>query len=145
MKTATRTEQARVREGNVHDVHRHHAEVVAGIKEEMDYVLQNSAQPVSIYLDDHHKTGNLALAQLLGYATVEDYEKSNLNFVEAYIAEKSQEAVVDNYHTSFKQQLKATVIDVTIKNLTGDEKVVQFIHVPMMYDGHLFAVSFINE
>lgn len=126
------------------DGHGHHEELVAGVKEEMRHILENSSQPVLVYLDDNHKTGNLAMATLLGYTTVEEFENSNVNFVDTYIAEESQQAVMDNYRIAFRQELKATVLDVTIKNVMGEKKAVQFIHVPMMFQDHLFAVSFVN-
>lgn len=145
MKTAIRERQINTTDTRHEDVHLHHEELVAGIKEEMRYILQNSVQPVLIYLDDNHKTSNLAMAHMFGYGSVEEFEKADVNFVETYIAEESQQAVMENYRVDFKQQLKATVVDVVIRNLAGDKRKVQLIHTPVMYRGHLFAVSFVNE
>lgn len=128
-----------------HDVHQHHEELVRGFKQQMQQVLDYSKQPVLIYLDDTHKTCNEKFAQLLGFHSVQEFEDSDVNFVETYIDESSQDDVVENYHGPFKKDLRATVLDITIKNLHGTCFPVRLVHVPVMYQGHLFAVSFVEK
>jgi PAS domain S-box-containing protein len=126
------------------DEHPHHEELVAGLREQMAEILEKSAQPIILYLDDDHKTGNEKAAELFGFRSVKEFEKFEGNFLETFVAEKDREAVMENYHNPFSQERKATVLNITLRNTNGDEYPAQFIHVPMLYSNHLFAVSFID-
>lgn len=124
--------------------HQHHEELVAGIKAQMQVVLDKSDQAIEIYLDDKHKTANLKAANLFGFKTVAEFEKFDGNFLETFVTEKDQQKVMDNYHDAFANKLKATVLEVTMRSKEGKETPVRFVHVPMLFSNHLFAVGFID-
>lgn len=126
------------------DEHEHHEHLVAGIKAQMQVVLDKSEQAIEIYLDDVHKTANLKAAKLFGFDTVAEFEGFEGNFLESFVSENDQQKVMDNYHDAFAQKLKATVLDVTMRNKDGKETPVRLTHVPMVFSNHLFAVGFID-
>ena len=123
----------------------HHEELVQGMEKQLKEILDNSAQPVFVYLDDRHKTCNLKFAKLMGYASTKAFNETDVNFVEAFIDEKSQDKIAENYHGPFSQKLMATVLKLKVKRKNGERVAVEVIHVPMMFEGHLFAVGFVNK
>ncbi|MFN7990857.1 MAG: hypothetical protein U0R44_01730 [Candidatus Micrarchaeia archaeon] len=127
------------------DEHKHHEKLVKGISEQMKPILENSAQPVLIYLDDRHKACNKRFADLMGYKSPKAFNDTDVNFVEAFIDEKSQDKVVRNYHTVFSEKLSASVMDVTIKKKNGKKVKTRVIHVPVAFEGHLFAVLYVSK
>jgi carbohydrate-binding DOMON domain-containing protein len=127
------------------DMHKHHEKVVKAFSEHMKPVLEHSAQPILIYLDDHHKACNKKFASLMGYASPKAFNDTNVNFVEAFIDEKSQGTVVKNYHTTFSEKLSASTFSVTVKKKSGKRAKTTVIHVPVFFEGHLFAVLYVTK
>jgi len=76
-------------------------------------------QAIYVYLDDHHITYNQQFASLLGYKSVEELSKVKEPFIEAFIVEKSREALVHAYSHAMEDKI-ASDIEVTLKKKTGE-------------------------
>ena len=129
----------------VADEHKHHEELVKGLSEQLKPILDSSEQAVMIYLDDRHKACNKRFAALFGYSTPRAWSDTDVNFVEAFIDDDSRDLVVSTYHDVTIGKLSASVLPITIKKKSGGTAKVTMIHVPVTYNGHLFAVGFISE
>ena len=130
---------------SIEDEHKHHEELVNGIAQQLKPILDSSEQPIMIYLDDMHKTCNKKFANLFGYSSPKAWSKTESNFVETFIDEESRDTVVNNYHDVIVEKLSASVISAKIKKKSGETAEMTMIHVPVTYNGHLFAVGFISE
>ena len=54
---------------------KHHEDLVNGFYEQMKKILDNSEQPIFIYLDDNHKICNRKFAAFLGYKSPQEWAK----------------------------------------------------------------------
>jgi PAS domain S-box-containing protein len=129
--------------GEVTEHHQHHEELVAAFKKELQPLFDGSAQPFYIYLDDHHKAGNQKVAEMLGYSSAEDWSKTDVNFVETFIAPESQDLVPQIYHDTIVGKLSAAFMDVTFQKKDGSKVKTRGVGVPIFHDGHFFTLIFI--
>ncbi|MCE8427590.1 MAG: PAS domain-containing protein [Candidatus Methanoperedens sp.] len=125
------------------DVHPHE-ELIKGIHEQLKEILDESKQAIYVYLDDHHMTYNQQFALLLGYKSVEELSKVKEPFIEAFIVEKSREALVHAYKHAMEYKI-ASDIEVTLKKKTGEIIKTKTIMVPISYMGELLALHFISK
>ena len=121
---------------------KHHEQLVKGFSEQMKTILDNSAQPVLLYLDDRHKSCNKKFATMMGYPSPKAFNDTDVNFVETFIDKKSQAKVVMNYAV-FSEKLVASTFSATFKKKSGKSAKATVIHVPVTFEGHLFAVLFV--
>lgn len=125
--------------------HHHHEELVSSFKKELQPLFDHSEQPFYIYLDDHHKAGNEKLATMLGYSSAEEWSKTDVDFVETFIAPESQDLVPQIYHDTIVGKLSAAFMDVTFQKKDGSKVVTRGVGVPIFHDDHLFTLIFIIE
>jgi len=121
-----------------------HEELIKGINEQLKEILDESKQAIYVYFDDHHMTYNQQFASLLGYKSVEELSKVKELFIEAFIAEKSREALVHAYTHAMEDKI-ASDIEVTLKKKTGESVKTKVIMVPISYMGELLALHFISK
>jgi hypothetical protein len=121
----------------------HHEELVKGLYDQMKPILDESEQPIFIYLDDNHKACNKRLASMLGYKSPQEWaEKSG--FLEVYVAEKSRETLSTAYWNAAKK-MSASTIPLTWMKKTGETVDSTMVLVPMFFQGHLFSVHFVTN
>jgi PAS domain S-box-containing protein len=128
-----------------HDEHGHHEALVEGAAAQLRPVLEGSAQPMFIYLDDNHKTCNEKFAHMLGYASAKEWSGLEVNFVETFLAPESRDLVMENYAETFSKKLSASAMKVTWLKKDGTKVATDAVHVPMTREGHLFALLFVTR
>ena len=122
---------------------KHHEDLVNGFYGQMKKVLDNSEQPIFIYLDDNHKMCNQRFAEFLGYQSPQDWAKIS-GFLEVYLDEGSRDTLMSAYWNAVNKLVGST-IDITWRRKNGTSVDSTMILVPMMYEGHLFSVHFVTS
>ena len=125
------------------DDHQHHDNAIQGVSREYKEIFKNSDQGIYIYLDDNHKICNQKFATLLGYESPEEWANVNESFPDAFVAEKSQETLIDTYKKAIEQSV-GSQISVTWKKKSGGTIATKVILVPVSHQGHLFALHFVS-
>jgi len=121
----------------------HHEELVRGIAKQLKPILDKSDQAVYIYLDDTHKVCNKRFADLLGYKSAKEW--ADIEAPLADVVEKDQDAVVSAYENAMGKLVGST-LDISVKNVKSGKLIkTRLILVPIVYDGHLFALHFLSE
>jgi hypothetical protein len=121
----------------------HHEKLVKGLYDQMKPILDKSEQPIFIYLDDNHKACNSKFASLLGVKSAQEWAEKP-GFLDVYVAEKSREALASAYWKAV-EKMSASTIQLTL--MKKDEGTVDstMILVPMLFEGHMFAVHFVTS
>ena len=122
---------------------KHHEELVNGFYNQLKQVFDSSEQSIYLYLDDNHKVCNKRFANLLGYASPEEWASVE-NMLEANVDKSSRQIVAAAYENAMNK-LVGSGIDVRVKTNAGNIVDVSVIMVPVAYQGHLFAMHFISE
>ena len=121
----------------------HHEELVKGLYDQMQTVLEGSEQPIFIYLDDNHKSCNNKFAALLGFKSPQEWAAVE-GFLEPYVAEKSRDTLMNAYWDAMKKMIASTT-QITFVKKTGEQVKSTLILMPMPFQGHLFAVHFVTN
>ena len=121
----------------------HHEELVKGLYDQLKPILEESEQPIFIYLDDNHKACNQKLADMLGFKSPQEWAKKQ-GFLEVYVTEKSRETLSAAYWNAMEKKIAST-IQLTWKITDGKALESTMIMVPMFYEGHMFAVHFVTS
>ncbi|HKZ88075.1 MAG TPA: hypothetical protein VJ066_02815 [Candidatus Bathyarchaeia archaeon] len=121
----------------------HHEELVKGLYEQMKPILDESEQPIFIYLDDNHKTCNAKLASMLGHKSPQEWGEKP-GFLEVYVAEKSRETLSSAYWNA-KEKMAASTIQLTWMKKDKTTIDSTMILVPMFFQGHHFSVHFVTS
>ena len=121
----------------------HHEELVKGLYDQMKIVFEKSEQPMYLYLDDNHKACNSKFATLLGYKTPQEWADVK-GSLDPFVADKSKEIVSSAYWDAMNKMIGSTV-KVTWKKKDGGTINSTVILVPMVYNGHLFAIHFVTS
>jgi hypothetical protein len=121
----------------------HHEKLVKGLFEQMKPILDKSEQPIFIYLDDNHKACNDKLASVLGIKSAQEWAEKP-GFLDLYVAEKSRETLASAYWKAV-EKMSASTIQLTLMNKDGKTIDSTMILVPMLYEGHMFAVHFLTS
>jgi hypothetical protein len=121
----------------------HHEDLVSGFYNQLKEIFDSSEQAVYLYLDDTHKVCNKKFAKMQGYSTPEEWAKLETP-LKAGVDKASQAAVVSAYRAAV-EKLSASKIDVKLKKKNGETFDASIIMVPVAYQGHLFALHYINE
>ena len=122
---------------------KHHEDLVSGFYNQLKAIFDSSEQAIYLYLDDTHKVCNMNFAKMQGYSTPEEWAEVE-NPLQAGVDESSQAAVVSAYRKAM-EQLSASKIDVKLKKKTGETFDATIIMVPVAYQGHLFALHYIDQ
>lgn len=113
------------------------------VANEYEEVLANSEQGVYIYLDDTNKVCNKKFATLLGYASAEEWSDITTSFPDAFVAEKSQEALISAYQDAMENKVGSTNT-IVWKKKDGSTVSTDVLLVPLVYEGHLLALHFVS-
>jgi PAS domain-containing protein len=119
-----------------------HADVIEGVAAQLAPILEGSPQGVYIYLDDAHKVCNERFAELLGYASPEEWDRP-APFTQQYVDPRSHQTLVAAYRQAMERQLAAT-IDVTWRRLDGTPVPTTVMLVPIAFAGDLLALHFVT-
>jgi len=121
----------------------HHAELITGIAEQMQQVLEGSAQGVYLYLDDSHKICNKKFAAMLGYKSPQEWADTEAPLSD--IMEADQDTVIKAYMDASEKMLAAAV-EVRAKNIKTEKVIkLRMIIAPIGYAGHVFTAHFFTK
>jgi hypothetical protein len=120
----------------------HHEKLVKGLYDQMKPILDKSEQPIFIYLDDNHKACNDKLASMLGVKSAQEWAEKP-GFLDIYVAEKSRETLASAYWKAV-EKMSASTIQLTLMKKGGKTIDSTMILVPMLFEGHMFAVHFLT-
>jgi hypothetical protein len=121
----------------------HHEELVKGLYDQMKPILDESEQPIFIYLDDNHKACNLKFADMLGFKSPQEWAEKQ-GFLEVYVTEKSRETLSTAYWKAMEKKVAST-IPMTWMKKDGAAMDSTMILVPMFFKGHIFSVHFVTD
>jgi carbohydrate-binding DOMON domain-containing protein len=124
-------------------MNKHHQELVKGLSEQLNLILEKSDQAVYIYLDDNHKNCNKKFADLLGYESVNEWVEIDAPLAD--VVEADQEKVITAY-VNATEKLIASHVRVRMRNVKTEKLVkVEMIIVPVAFKGDLFSLHFISR
>ncbi len=121
---------------------RHHENIVAEFKGQLEEIFDTSEQAIYLYLDDEHKACNRRFAHMLGYSSPEEWAAIRDPMTD--VDEGSRETLVSAYEAATAKRA-ASQIEVRFKTKTGRIVDTSMIVVPVAHQGHLFALHFISE
>jgi hypothetical protein len=120
-----------------------HVDMLQGLHDMLMPVFEHSAQAMYIYLDDESKVCNEQFATLLGYDSADEWAHMQGSFPALFVADESQEALVEAYQNAMEKMVASTN-SITWKKKTGETVQTTVILVPIDFEGHLFALHFIQ-
>ena len=106
----------------------HHKELIRGISEQLEPILEKSDQAIYVYLDDTHKVCNQKFADLLGYKSAKEWAEIDAPLVD--VVEEDQKSVIRAYDDAMTKKI-ASDIEVRLKNV----KTGRLIKTKMIFDG----------
>ena len=122
---------------------KHHERLVSGLYSQLKEIFDSSKQGIYLYLDDTHKVCNEKFSSLLGYSSPADWAKIE-NPLEATVDKSSQITIVNAYSAAMEDMVAST-IQIKLKTISGELLEVLVIMVPMTFQGHMFALHFIEQ
>ena len=127
------------------DQHDDHADLIKGFVEEQKEIFTSSEQAVYAFLDDDSRACNEKFAKLLGYASADEWMKTDTKgeFPTVFVAEKSQATLISTFQMAM-EKMKASTVKISWKKKTGETVDTTVILVPVVYQGHLFALHFVS-
>ena len=123
--------------------HAHHEEIIKHFHEEYSSLLEHSEQGIYVYLDDVHKLCNKKFAQMLGYASAEEWAQIKKPFAQTFVKDDSQHALVNAYGKAMEHAAGSS-FPVTWKTKEGKNVPTQVILVPIAFEKHVLALHFIS-
>ena len=120
----------------------HHEELVKGLYDQMKPILEESEQPIFIYLDDNHKACNQKFADMLGFKSPQEWAQK-MGFLDVFVTEKSRETLANAYWNAMQKKVAAT-IPMTWMKKDGAVLESTMVLVPMFFEGHMFSVHFVT-
>jgi hypothetical protein len=120
-----------------------HEGLVSGLYKQMKPVFDNSEQAMYLYLDDVHKVCNKRFADLLGYDSPKAWAAVDEPFPMAFVTSRSRRTLVSAYQDAI-ERFVASVLNVTWQTKSGGSVDTQVILVPVVYEGHVFALHYIS-
>jgi PAS domain-containing protein len=127
----------------MHDHETHHKDLIQQGVDQLKDIFENSDQGIYLYFDDTHKACNQKFSDLLGYSSPEEWAGVDESFPQAFVAESSQQTLVDAYSEAMEKKI-ASQIQVTWKKKASGEVKTTVIIVPLAIDDHLLALHFIS-
>ncbi len=120
-----------------------HESLIHSLSREYGDLLTNSEQAMYAYFDDTHKVCNKKFATLLGYPSEAEWAKVDTSFPEAFVDDGSQETLVVAYRNAMERGI-GSANTVVWKKKDGGTVKSSVILVPIVHDGHLFALHFVS-
>ena len=122
--------------------HAHHDSLTQSVAREYQDILDTSEQGIYIYLDDSHKVCNKKFATMLGYSSEDEWAKIDRSFPDVFVAEESQDALIASFQETMEKNI-GSINDIVWKKKDGSTISTHVIIVPIVHDGHLFALHFV--
>jgi len=120
-----------------------HEAALERVGREMAGVLEGSAQAVYVYACDNHKLCNGRFASLLGYGSPEEWASTDVPFVDTFVAQESQDALVGAYWRAMTEKVGSSVA-VTWRRKDRGKVATDVIIVPLTLDGQDMALHFVS-
>ena len=127
----------------MHTAEEHHEELVKNLYSQMKPILDESEQPIFIYLDDNHKACNEKFSSMLGFKSPEEWAQKQ-GFLDVYVTEKSRETLSTAYWNAMEKKNASTIPMIWMKK-DGAALESTMILVPMFFEGHMFSVHFVTS
>jgi PAS domain S-box-containing protein len=121
-----------------------HDNLIKGISKQQKLIFETSGQGIYIYLDDNHVIFNQKFASILGYSSVNELELFKGAFLTSFVTNKSHNTLVDAYQRAINQ-MEGSTIEIFWKKKNGGEIRTSVMLVPLVFEGHLFAMHFISN
>ena len=127
------------------DKHDNHADLIHNFYQEQQEIFDSSDQGIYAFLDDDSRICNEKFATMLGYKSSKEWSSVDTNgsFPDAFVAEGSQQTLVNAYQNAMESGTSAT-FQVTWKKKNKELVKTTVIIVPIMYQGHLLALHFVT-
>lgn len=128
------------------DHHHNHGDLAQGFYTEQKEIFDASPQGMYVFFDDDTRVCNDIFATMLGYASSKEWStlKIDTSFPDVFVAEKSQQELVDAYQKAMENGAAATV-NVSWKKKSGGTIDTTVILVPILYQGHALALHFVSQ
>lgn len=120
----------------------HHEHLIHELTEQLEPVFSQSPQGIYLYLDDTHKSCNKKFADMLGYASTEDWIANEYPIGD--VAEEYQEKGIHAY-TEASQNFTATTLSAIWMKKDGSKIQTTITMVPLSYKGEVFVLHFITQ
>lgn len=122
-----------------------HGDLAKDFYEEQKETFENAQCGIYAYLDDQSRVCNDTFAKLLGFGSADEWATVDVHgsFPEVFVDTKSQETLVNAYQLAMEKNIGST-IDVSWKKKNGGSVNTKVILVPVMFQGHAFALHFIS-
>ncbi|MEK6818624.1 MAG: hypothetical protein AABY10_01685 [Nanoarchaeota archaeon] len=121
-----------------------HENIIKEMHEQLKDIFDSSEQGMYLYLDDEHKVCNENFASMLDYDSVDEWVAVKENFPEAFVAEESQETLVNTFREAMENGIGSQIM-VKWKTKSGEHIKSTVILVPISYRGHRMALHFVFE
>jgi PAS domain S-box-containing protein len=122
-----------------HDAHHDH--LIKELTEQFEPIYTSSPQGVYLYLDDEHKSCNKKFADMLGYASPDEWVANE--FPVGDVLEKDRENVIEAYMQA-SENLKASTLEATLVNKNGKQIKTEVTMAPITYRNEVFVLHFIT-
>ena len=120
-----------------------HSDLIKEARSHLKAIFEESKQSIYLFLDDENKVCNKKFAALLGYKSPEEWSAVEDSFTQAFVDEKSQEKLVSAYQKAMNDFVGSSM-EVEWKKKSGGKVKTKVILVPFLFNGHLFALHFID-
>jgi hypothetical protein len=129
-----------------HHHHDNHAELIERFYAEQKEIFDASEQGMYAFLDDDSRVCNEKFAAMLGYTSAKEWAgvDTDGSFPDAFVAEKSQEALVDTFQNAMENGVGSTV-KISWKKKSGGSVDTTVILVPILFEGHAIALHFVSQ
>ena len=120
----------------------HHEHLIKELTEQLGPVFTHSPQGVYLYLDDSHKTCSKKFADMLGYASPEEWAANE--YPVGDVVEEDRENVIQAY-VDASENFTAATLPATWTRKDGTKLKTDVIMVPIPYRNALFVLHFVSE
>lgn len=119
----------------------HHDHLIEEIKDYFNPLLSSSKYAIYIYLDDEHKTCNEKFASMLGYKSVNEWEK--FLYPVSDVLEVDQKKAIKAYMKA-SEKFKSSTVAGTWVTKKGKKIKTEVLMVPFSYADEVFVIHFIT-
>lgn len=120
----------------------HHIHLVKELTEQLEPLFSNSPQAIYLYLDDEHKVCNQKFADMLGYASPEEWV-ANPNPIDD-VREEDQEKGIQAF-VDASEHFKASTLSAMWVRKDGEKINTEVTMVPLPYKNEVFVLHFITQ
>lgn len=126
-----------------HDHGHSHGDLLEELAAQLQPLLEESEQAIYIYYDDENKVCNEKFASLLEYDSPEEWSQLEGSFPALFVDSGSHDTLIGAYQQAM-QHMTASTNKVRWKKSSGGIVDTTVILAPISYQGHLFALHFVE-